>query len=349
MNVVEIKEYLTNNPSEIIKLLELSNFFHIHYNSRRNEIRSAKDQDGNHTSVVVNCETLGAKCYSNGISGNIITLIQEHNDLSFIDTLQHIQTCLNIDIKTAYKKPNYIFGGVFKKVSNVNFELQEDKIYNDSILKEFANYPNLRFLKDNISIPSQIKFKVGYDPCSGRITVPWRNVNGQIIGIMGRYNGEIEDNKWLPIIPFKKSQVLYGFSENYLSIAKAGVVYIFESEKSVMQLDTYGIRCGIATGGSTISETQALYIKHLPVEKIVLCYDEGLEEHNIRLQANKLINTAFFEKEVSYIVDKNNIFITKGSKCSPSDLGKKTFLNIIQKCEVNLSEQSDSDIFNFQT
>jgi hypothetical protein len=340
VNVVAIKEHLQNNVEDITKLLELSNFHHITYNSNRHEVRCAKSYDSNKTSVQVDCETLYAICYSTGVHGDIITLIQEHNELSFVDTLRHIQICLDIDFSQIKQKPNHIFGGYYRKVSNPTFDTDSNTVYTDAILNDFSNYPNLRFLRDNISIPTQIKYKIGYDPCTGRITVPWRNMNGELVGIMGRFNADVDENKWLPIIPFHKSQVLFGYAENYLSFSRNDVAYIFESEKSVMQLDTYGLRCGLATGGSYISDIQAMYIKALPVSKIVLCYDEGLSENHIQIQSNKLLNTAFFKKSISYIFDRDNEFLPKGSKCSPSDLGIQTFKQLINKCEVSVFDNS---------
>ena len=66
-------------------------------------------------------------------------------------------------------------------------------------------------------------------------------------------------------------------------------------------------------------------------KKIVLAYDEGLEEDNVRMQAEKLVlNNAVFKNRVGYIYDKNNLILPKGSKASPSDLGKDAFLELMK-------------------
>ena len=66
-------------------------------------------------------------------------------------------------------------------------------------------------------------------------------------------------------------------------------------------------------------------------KKIVLAYDEGLEEDNVRMQAEKLVlNNAVFKNRVGYIYDKNNLILPKGSKASPSDLGRNAFLELIK-------------------
>ena len=66
-------------------------------------------------------------------------------------------------------------------------------------------------------------------------------------------------------------------------------------------------------------------------KKIVLAYDEGLEEDNVRMQAEKLIlDNAVFKNKVGYIYDKDNLILSKGSKASPSDLGRDAFLELMQ-------------------
>ena len=65
--------------------------------------------------------------------------------------------------------------------------------------------------------------------------------------------------------------------------------------------------------------------------KIILAYDEGLEEDQIRTQAEKLIlDNAMFRNKVGYVFDRDNSILPKGSKASPSDLGKDAFLELIK-------------------
>ena len=79
------------------------------------------------------------------------------------------------------------------------------------------------------------------------------------------------------------------------------------------------------------SDVQAKHIKSLMTNKIILAYDEGLDEDQIRLQAEKLIlNNAVFKNKVGYVFDKDNEILPKGSKASPSDLGKGAFTELIK-------------------
>lgn len=87
----------------------------------------------------------------------------------------------------------------------------------------------------------------------------------------------------------------------------------------------------MATCGCDVSDIQAKHLKALMTSKIILAYDEGLEEEQIRLQAQKLIlNNAVFQNHVGYVFDRENLILPKGSKASPSDLGKAAFTELIK-------------------
>ena len=63
-----------------------------------------------------------------------------------------------------------------------------------------------------------------------------------------------------------------------------------------------GSGIGLATCGCDVSDVQAKHIKSLMTNKIILAYDEGLDEDQIRLQAEKLIlNNAVFKNKVGYV------------------------------------------------
>jgi DNA primase len=124
---------------------------------------------------------------------------------------------------------------------------------------------------------------------------------------------------------------LYGYHNNYDSIQQKNIVVIGESEKFVQQLYSMGSKVGLATCGCDVSDVQAKHLKSLMTSKIILAYDEGLEEEQVRQQAQKLVlDNAVFRNKVGYIYDKDNTILQKGSKASPSDLGKDAFLRLMK-------------------
>ena len=324
MSVETLKNYLIDNPDEIIKILELTDFHSISFFEDKKEIRCAYYEGGNPTSVSINCNNLSAMVYSKDIKGDLINLICTHNNWSFLKTINFIKECLHIDNLEDIKLP-YMFNGVYKHIYTKQ-ETQET--YPLEILNQFVAHPNIRFLNDNISLQTQFKFNIGFDSQSNRITVPWRNKQGELVGVTGRYNNDILGNnpKWKAIKNFPKGNYLYGLYENYNNIVASNYVIIGESEKFVMQLDSYGYNNALALGNCSITSQQARLIKSLPVNKIILALDEGISLEHMLIQCEKLQGGIFNNsKEIWCIYDNHNQVLKKNSKASPSDFGKENF------------------------
>jgi DNA primase len=260
----------------------------------------------------------------------------KQKNLSFPKALEYIADLLG------YKKSELIstikspFGGFYKKFIR---EIQEPetsmKTYDEEILEEYENKFNTMFFKDGINYITQKKYNVGFDLLSNRITIPEYTFDGKLCGIMGRsIDSECEkEERWLPIIPCSRSLTLYGYHTNYEYIQNKNLCVIGESEKFPQQLDSFGCYIGLASCGCHLSDIQVKYLKGLLISKIILAYDEGLEEEYIREEAKKLlINNQIFNNNVGYVWDKDNVIIPKDSKGSPSDYGKDKFSYLMKHC-----------------
>lgn len=332
MSVENLKNYLIENPEEIIKVLELTDFHSISFFDNKREIRCAYYDGGNPTSVSINCETLQSYVFSKGIGGDLFYIISIHNDWNIHKTIEVVTNILNIKDLDNFKSP-FIFNGFYKHIKRN----KQDKsiIFPLSTLDKFINHPNIRFVKDNISFETQYKFHIKYDPVSQRIVVPWFNHKGELVGITGRYNfNNIGSNpKWKALESFPKGNYLYGMYENLEDIKEADYVIIGESEKFVMQLDSYGYHNALALGNCTITDKQARLIKSLPVNKIILALDEGVDIEHILTQCEKLKGGIFNNnKEIWCIYDNENKIMKKDSKASPTDFGKDNFKYLLENC-----------------
>lgn len=330
MPIENLTNYLSNNSDEIIKILELTDFHDISFYSGKNEIRCAYYEGGNPTSVSINCETLQAYVFSKGMGGSLFYIISIHNGWTLNKTIQFILQELKIADINDIKVP-YIFNGVHKRIYHK--KSQNDNILSKNTLDNYIYHPNLRFLKDNISFETQYKFNICYDNISNRIIVPWFDIKGNLVGITGRYNfEELGTNpKWKTLKNFSKGNYLYGIYENQIDIKNSEYVIIGESEKFVMQLDSYGYHNGLALGNCNITDKQARIIKSLPVKKIIIALDEGISAEHILKQCEKLKGGIFNNnKEIWCIYDSNNEIMPKGSKASPSDFGKENFEKLLK-------------------
>jgi len=317
----------------IISLLESLELTEITYNKMRHEVRCAREEGRNPSSVKIDTNTLYYNCFSTGQKGSIYSLIMEKLNLSFPQALSWVAQALKLEksqFTTSIKLP---FGGYYKDILKENSEPELSIItYDESILDPYSGKYNLMFLRDGINYNTQKKFQIGYDLESLRITIPQWNMNGELVGIMGRLNSRNcpDELRWLPIIPCPRSLTLYGYHMNYAAIQQKRTCLILESEKSVMQMDSMGYNFGLATCKNSISDTQARYAKALMVENLIVGFDEGLKEDMIIESAKKLkIHNPLFKNRVGYIYDENNEILPKGSKASPTDLGVKALRELM--------------------
>jgi len=338
MDVHSLKEYIKSNTNFIELILEKTGFYDISGDfGDGSEYRCAWEDGGNPTGVRVSKDTLSANYFKKGIKGDLFTLIQDKLNLSFPKAVKLVSDIIEyIEIPTYnYELP---FGGFYKKIQKFKDDGNLDlTTYDDDLLEQFEKVPNLMFYQDGINLDVQREFEIGYDSVTKRISVPWRSTSGDLVGIMGRKNvRETDDNKWMPILAFPKSKVIYGFSENYKQIQEKGTCFIFESEKGTLGLKSMGIPLGLSLGGSSLSKEQSNNIKSLFCNKIIIGLDEGLDKETSIDMAEKLKMNRFFKNEVYYIYDEHNLWIPKNSKMSPTDLPKSDFKSLLKHCLVKV-------------
>lgn len=308
------------------------NYQNINYIASKNELRFSREEGTNPTSMRLSLESLKFVCFSTNEYGNIYTLVMKNKKLEFPQALNYVAKFLGLSKSELNTKIKYPFSGFYKGLMKEITEPENTmKTFDEDILNEYSNKYNLMFLNDGINFDTQKEFNIGYDIETDRITIPEYTLEGKLCGIMGRLNDSKCDKqeRWLPIIPCSRSLTLYGYHKNYAEIQKRSLVIIGESEKFVQQLHSMNCNIGLALCGCDISTVQAKYIKSLMTNRVILALDEGLEEEQIQMQAKKLIvNNKMFKNKVGYIYDRENELIPKGSKGSPSDFGKETFLEL---------------------
>ena len=212
------------------------------------------------------------------------------------------------------------------------------KTYDESILDEYLKVPNERFQRDNISLEAQMKFGIGYDVGTDRITIPIRDQHGSIIGIKGRRNYEtdnVDDPKYLYIIPCQMSKTLFGYSINYSSMY-GGTVMVFESEKSVLQCASYGYHNAVALGSNSLSEYQAKIILSLSPQKVIFMLDSDLPLENTKRNIDMLRSVATMrDLQINYFDWTECLELP--AKASPSDEGKEVLEYILAE---NIKDES---------
>lgn len=330
-----MKEYLKNNPEQIEKILSYYNYHSINITDK--EIRCAKVGGDNPSGCRIKLnDNLSATDFTTSYNGDLFGLIATHTGLTYREVLKTITTMLGKKIEGNYQsEEKSLFDGFFDSLY-IPYEDEEKEVtYDESVLDKYNNGYKWfkRFADDGILPSSQVKFKIGFDEESNRITIPWRDYYGRLIGCMGRIDNDIPTNfKYIPLIPFPKHKYLYGLYENKEYI-KNNKVYVFESEKSVLQCDSFGVHECVSLGGNQISTTQVEQLLKLGVSEIVLCMDEGLMIDAIKRDIETIKSCLFMrDVKIKIMLDKENKYMKKGSKVSPSDQGREIFLKLCNEC-----------------
>lgn len=330
-----MKEYLKNNPEQIEKILSYYNYHSINITDK--EIRCAKVGGDNPSGCRIKLnDNLSATDFTTSYNGDLFGLIATHTGLTYREVLKTITTMLGKKIEGNYQpEEEVLFDGFFDTLY-IPYEEEKEVTYDESVLDKYNNGYKWfkRFADDGILPSSQVKFKIGYDEVSNRITIPWRDSEGKLIGVIARIDNDIPTNyKYIPLIPFPKHKYLYGLYENKEHIKKSKEVYVFESEKSVLLGDSLNYRSFVSLGGNSISTTQVEQILKLGVNKIVVCLDEGLDVSVIKKDIKTIKDCLFMRDcKVGFILDKENKYLPKGSKASPIDLGKEVFEKLKKEC-----------------
>ena len=278
--ITKIKETLYNNEEKIREILESLEFQKI----RRmgNCYKFAWDGEGANTGIgnSLNIENLKFSSFSHKIFGDIITMVEARRNTDLGGAVKWLADFLGLDWSyTPKAEVTLPFGGFFLDYEKIKEDTFNYKTYDEDIVRFYEECGlSLYWIKDGISALTQEHFRIGYDPYSGRITIPWFDEIGRCIGFQGRLDrAEVEDweCKYLPVIPFSKGNALYGLYQAYKHIQDKGEVFIVESEKSVLKAYEMGIYNVVAIGCHSLSPRQIKIIKSLAVD-VIICYDSDV-------------------------------------------------------------------------
>nr|WP_245585953.1 DNA primase [Paenibacillus pinihumi] len=115
----------------------------------------------------------------------------------------------------------------------------------------------------------------GYiDRFRGRIMFPLWDREGKVIGFAGRLMGEGQP-KYLnspETILFNKSKSLYHFHQARQDIKKTGRLILFEGYMDVIKAWESGVRNGVATMGTSLTDEHVEIIRR-NAQEVVICYD----------------------------------------------------------------------------
>lgn len=321
MNIAGIINMIKDSPELIEVILEALG--HDDVRDRGRYYQCSNLDGDNHTAISILKENLLYNNYTRNRKGNIFALVMDDLDVSFGPALRFVAKAINFDEKA--KRIHYPFSGFYRSMIHSDDNPEENMIVYDEDILPPPDALSEMWFKDGVDYLTQEKFGIRLDLNSNRIIIPEYNINGDLVGAKGRFNGVCDpSDRWSMYKPYAKSLVLYGWHQNYSYIMKKQMVFIVEAEKSVCQAASWGFNLMLAVGGHDISRTQAKYIQSLGVD-VIIAFDAGLDEEDIVDQARKaVLCSRFWTNRVGYI-DMDGL----PDKVSPTDMGYNKFREIV--------------------
>lgn len=237
-------------------------------------------------------------------------------------------------------------GFKIEKYSSIKDEYEQKRYielpeYSKNVLDTFVKYYPPEWLNDGISKAAMDKFNIRYSISQNKIIIPHYDINGRLIGIRGRALDPWEiDNigKYAPVkventwYKHPLSLNLYGLNFNKENIKKSGICFLCESEKAVLQAESFSRpNCTVAVCGSNLNKfALRILIKECQPKEIVICFDKeeepGKEKYfyklwNLCKKYNMFCN-------FSFIYDRDNLLKQKDS---PTDRGQEIFEKLLKR------------------
>lgn len=339
----EIKQQLLENPEKLKEVLE--HFGYCNIVIRPTYIQFGRDEFSSKKSIVIKLERnswLYVHDYARNIQKDIFGYIIDQRKVSFSDVMTVVKNVLGIEsFYTTFEKKG-IFGGFYNRIKK---KIDSDTIrtYDSSILNQYIQCPNGRFLRDHIDIRTQQFFDIRYDIESQTIVIPIYTQFGELMGVKARCNYDVEDGeqKYYYLVPCAMSHTLYGYAHNYKYLEN-NTVYILESEKAVMQCYSYGIRNCVALGSGTISRKQVKMLYELNPKKIILLHDVGYENERIMRNIAMIQSySRFSEIKIGYW---NNSGKGYKDKVSATDMGNEKLQYILANEIQMIGDDDDEEL-----
>ncbi|GGF07753.1 DNA primase [Halobacillus andaensis] len=177
-----------------------------------------------------------------------------------------------------------------------------------------------------------------FDRFRGRIMFPLRNHLGKTVAFAGRSLGD-QEPKYLNSPEtdlFQKGRLLFNFDLARSSIRKSKTMVLFEGYADVLSADQAGIGNGVATMGTSISETQAQLIKRY-ADRVIVCYDGDDAGTTAAAKAAKLLKQTGCQTNVARLPEG----------LDPDDYIKKFGGDRFEREVIEASDPYTSFIINF--
>ncbi|WP_342275042.1 DNA primase [Spiroplasma endosymbiont of Cantharis lateralis] len=333
----------------------------------RNYVSICPFHDDSDPSMNVSPDKKIFKCFVCGTGGNVITFVQEFNNITFFKALSLIAKDLNIKIDGLKEFENKVkhnskestlfeinkaaanfFNGLL--ISSLSIKardyLKERQISEQEIerfkigfcpknVKVYDYLIKLGFSQENI-FDSAIVYKSGVDyNCTfeNRLIFPITDEDSNIIGFSGRVINSNDSPKYKNSsenLIFKKSQLAYNFDKAKKEARIKNEIIILEGFMDVISLEAIDIKNSVAIMGTTMSDY------HLKLfSRVAKKYKLFLDGDKAGVNAALKISQFLLEKNIDVTVVENN------TGKDPDELVKAGEKNLINQMIENSSHPAN--------
>ena len=346
MDARDFQEQL--NKQDVYSLLE-----HLEANPKehRNDILHAQtvchnhDGSGGHNLRYYHDSKM-FQCFSNCGSMSIYDLVGNALDLDFYSSFKYVLSYFNYSVyDLSHEQKSYedeIDLSFFNR--SVEREAQQLNELNTKVLNPYYDVYYQGWIDEGISIRTMQKYNIKTSIIDEQIIIPHYDENNRLVGVRCRnLNKQLvnDGKKYMPVfqdgdmLNHSTGSVLYGLNFNKDTINQKRKIILFESEKAVMQLDSFlpDMSIGVCLSGSNLTNRQIELIKDLNINEIIIAYDKEFDrigDDNEKYYARKIEETVVKKLgslfHISAIWDLENDLETK---MAPTDKGRETFIKLL--------------------
>lgn len=303
-------------------------------------------------------------CYSNCGSMSIYDFLMQIYDWEFGQAFNFLLKFKGLHNQVIHKEKGWDNNGAkckdwdflnkYKKLSEIKERMKEPlpilPTFDKSDMNRFDKVYPESWLNDYITEEAMWKFDIRFYIKQWKAVLPHYSADGDLIGIRGRsfLKSDIQDGKkYMPIYYGNMSYKhplqfnLYGLYQNKETIKRVKKVILFESEKSVMQCESYypDNNFSLSLCGTNMSNYQRDVLLSLGINEVFIALDKQYtvelsneaEEKEYEQYIRKVKKIA--DKLVNYV----NVYIIYCDddrldyKDSPSDKGKEILEELMKE------------------
>lgn len=332
-DVYSLLEHLEANPQETKRnIINSSTVCHNHDGSGGHNLRYFEDSSS-------------FTCFSQCGFMSIYDLVGKALDMEFYDSFKYVLSFFNQSVYDMdYQEKSYTddidLSFFDRKAESEVVTLNE---LDEKVLNPYYDMYYQGWIDEGITPKTMAKYKIKTSIIDKQIIIPHYDESDRLVGVRCRnLDNELveEGKKYMPVfqggnmLNHSTGSVLYGLNFNMEAINRTQKIILFESEKSVMKLDSYmpDMSIGVCLSGSNLTNKQVDIIKSLNVSEVCIAYDKEYHEIGDEMEkyyAKKIEDTVVPQLKsmfnVSVLWDVENILEYKDA---PVDAGKDVFLEL---------------------